>query len=263
MLPIKDENPTRRVSVITYGLIGLCIIVYLYQGSLSVGEENSLLLGLGMIPVVVLGSDSLPPELVMVPALLTPVTSMFLHGDIFHLGGNMLYLWIFGNNVEDAMGRGRFLVFYLVCGIAAAMLHALQTPGSVAPMIGASGAISGVLGAYLLLFPLARVLVYFGLVFVFWVPAAVVLGLWFGLQALSVLGDPQGADTGIAWWAHLGGFAVGMALIPLFKRRDVLLFNRKPTVSRVSVIPAVGAGRHRRRGPWDAPSGPWGAGRPK
>jgi membrane associated rhomboid family serine protease len=196
---------------------------------------------------------------------MTPVTSMFLHGDILHLGGNMLYLWIFGNNVEDAMGHWRFLAFYVVCGIAAALLHAVQDPGDVVPMVGASGAISGVLGAYLLLFPMARVFVWFGFIFMFWVPALVVLGLWFGFQALSVLGDPSGAQSGIAWWAHLGGFAVGMALtlLPAMRRQGFPLFNRKRTVTRVTVIPRTGQrAATRRRGPWDPPSGPWGAGRP-
>lgn len=263
MLPLRDDNPTRVVPYVTYGLIGLCVVVYLYQFGLSPLEDRRLVVALGMIPAVVLGGERLPPDLAVVPAVVTPLTSMFLHGGFFHLAGNMLYLWIFGNNVEDAMGSARFLAFYLLCGVAAALLHGVQSADSVIPMVGASGAISGVLGAYLLLFPWARVFVWFGFIFMVWVPAVVVLGLWFGVQAIGLLGDPEGVRSGVAFWAHLGGFVAGMALIPLFKRAGVPLFSRKRTVARLSVIPATGrTGGHRRRGPWDPPSGPWGAGRP-
>jgi membrane associated rhomboid family serine protease len=237
--------------------------------ALDHGDGHRFIVALGTIPAVLTGAERMPPELALVPAAVTPLTSMFLHGDILHLAGNMLYLWIFGNNVEDAMGSLKFLAFYLICGVAAAMVHTFQQPDSIAPMVGASGAISGVLGAYLILFPWARVFVWFGLIFVFWVPAVVVLGLWFGLQALSLLADPSGAASGVAWWAHVGGFAVGLALTPMLKRKGVPLFSRRRTVRRISVIPRVGQhGRPRRRGPWDppdagdGPKGPWGAGRP-
>ncbi|MQX35533.1 rhomboid family intramembrane serine protease [Roseospira navarrensis] len=263
MLPLRDDNPTSRPSVVTYGLIAICVATSLYQMALTPQEGYELIVSLGAIPIVVTGTQSLPPELALIPPLATPVTAMFLHGDLLHLAGNMLYLWIFGNNVEDAMGSVRFLVFYLLCGLAATALHVLQLPDSVAPMVGASGAISGVLGAYLILFPWARVFVWFGFIFMFWVPAIFVLGLWFGMQALSLLSDPSGAASGVAWWAHVGGFVVGLALVPLFKRREVPLFSRRRTVRRITVIPRVGHHKDtRRRGPWDDPKGPWGAGRP-
>ncbi|MBB4267163.1 rhomboid family intramembrane serine protease [Roseospira visakhapatnamensis] len=253
MLPLRDDNPTTRAPYVTWILIGACVAVFLYQLGLDPLEERRLLVTLGAIPAVLLGQESLPTELAVVPALLTPVTSMFLHGGVMHLGGNLLYLWIFGNNVEDAMGAARFALFYVVCGVAAALMHALMSPSSVVPMVGASGAISGVLGAYLLLFPWARVFVWFGFVFLFWVPAVVVLGLWFGLQALSLLGDPGGATTGVAWGAHLGGFVVGMALTPLLRRPGFPLFSRRRLVRRVSMIPRADQDRGTRR-----PRGPWG-----
>jgi len=263
MLPIRDDNPTSRTPAVTLSLIAACIGIYLYQAGLGTGEGHRFILALGAIPAVLTGSAELPPELTLVPALLTPLTSMFLHGGLMHLGGNMLYLWIFGNNIEDSMGAVRFLAFYLICGVAAATTHVLQQPDSIAPMVGASGAISGVLGAYLILFPWARVFVWFGFIFAFWVPAIFMLGLWFGMQALSLLSDPSGVDSGVAWWAHVGGFVTGLALTPLLKRRGVPLFSRQPTVRRISVIPRVGGQRRpRRRGPWNDPKGPWGAGRP-
>jgi membrane associated rhomboid family serine protease len=151
---------------------------------------------------------------------------MFLHGGWMHIIGNMLYLWIFGNNVEDAMGHRRFIVFYLLCGIAAALAQALPNPSSEVPMIGASGAISGVLGAYLLLYPHARVLVVIPIFFYPYtvrIPAGWVLGFWFLMQVASSLSAPE-QQGGVAWSAHIGGFVAGMALIPLFKYKQVRLF---------------------------------------
>ena len=164
----------------------------------------------------------LPPEIGTVPALLTVFTSMFLHGGWMHLIGNMLYLWIFSDNVEDAMGHGRFIVFYLLCGIGAAMAQALPDPSSAIPMVGASGAISGVLAAYLMLYPRARVTVVIPLGFYLHVtrlPAAAVLGLWFLLQLLSEM--MSGAGAGVAFRAHIGGFVAGLLLVFAFvpKRR--------------------------------------------
>jgi len=152
---------------------------------------------------------------------------MFMHGGWMHLLGNMLYMWIFADNVEDSMGHGRFVVFYLLCGIAAALAQALPDPSSQVPMVGASGAISGVLGAYLLLYPHARVLVIvpIGFAYATRLPASIVLALWFGLQLLNELVAPPGA-AGVAFRAHLGGFVAGVALIPLFKHRDLPLLNR-------------------------------------
>jgi membrane associated rhomboid family serine protease len=180
-----------------------------------------------MIPATVFGDKSLPPELAIIPPWMTAFTSMFMHGGWMHLIGNMLYLWIFGNNVEDSMGHVRFVFFYLLCGIAAVLAQAWPDPDSAVPMIGASGAISGVLGAYLLLFPHARVLVAipFGIiVHTMRIPAGFVLGFWFLMQLLSsaTAGDQQG---GVAFGAHIGGFIAGMALIPFFKYRRIRLLS--------------------------------------
>ncbi|MGD2082204.1 MAG: rhomboid family intramembrane serine protease [Chromatiales bacterium] len=226
MLPLHDDNPTRSPAVVTYTLIAACVLVFLWQISLGTEAHNRVVYALGSIPAVLFGNRELDPSLVMVPAWATVVTSMFLHGGWMHLLGNMLFLWIFGNNVEDVMSHGRFIVFYLLCGVAAAMAQAVPDPESVLPMIGASGAISGVLGAYLLLFPHARVLVGIPLgflIYTVYMPAAWVLLLWFGLQLLNswLAGDQEG---GVAFGAHIGGFAAGMLLIPLFKRRSVRLF---------------------------------------
>jgi membrane associated rhomboid family serine protease len=156
---------------------------------------------------------------------MTVFTSMFMHGGWMHLIGNMLYLWVFGDNVEDSMGHGRFVVFYLLCGVAAVLAQALPDPSSTIPMVGASGAISGVLGAYLLLYPHARVLVAIPLGFFLHtmrIPAGLVLVLWFGLQLLSnVMAQP--GQGGVAFRAHIGGFIAGMILIPIFKQRRVRL----------------------------------------
>jgi membrane associated rhomboid family serine protease len=224
VFPISDDNPTARFPAITVTFIAACVAVFLWQFSLSEPQLEIAVHALGAIPGVLFGEYELDPGLEWVPTWATLATSMFLHGGIAHLLGNMLYLWIFGNNVEDAMGRVRFVVFYLLCGLAAAMSHALVHPDSQVPMIGASGAISGVMGAYFLLHPHARVNVLVVFVFIQMValPAWIVLGLWFVMQYLNVLG---GGQDGVAWWAHLGGFVAGALLIPLFKRRDVPLFQ--------------------------------------
>jgi membrane associated rhomboid family serine protease len=226
MIPLRDDNPTTLKPVITIGLIALCTLAFFWQLSLGAHAE-AMIQALGVMPAALFGKRTLSPELMQVPAALTVVTSMFLHGGWMHLIGNMLYLWIFGNNVEDAMGHGRFVVFYLLCGAAAVLAQALPVPDSTIPMIGASGAISGVLGAYLLLYPHARVLVLIPLGYfsrVVYLPAMVVLGLWFLLQFLSILlTDPN--QPGVAFGAHAGGFVAGMLLIPLFKRREIRLLH--------------------------------------
>jgi membrane associated rhomboid family serine protease len=149
---------------------------------------------------------------------------MFLHGSWMHLLGNMLYLWIFGNNVEDVMGHVRFIIFYVVCGVGAALTHAVIDPASAIPMVGASGAISGILGAYLLLFPRARVLILAPYVGTTYVPAGVVLGLWFVMQVFSGGASLGGKGGGVAFFAHVGGFVAGMLLIRFFKRSDIRFF---------------------------------------
>lgn len=229
MIPLKDDNPSHERPVVTIGLIVTCTLVFLWQFMQGPRAGQAIIYALGLVPSVLLGHRSLPPEVATVPAALTVFTSMFLHGGWLHLIGNMLYLWIFGDNVEDAMGHGRFLVFYLLCGVVAALTQALPDPQSTLPMVGASGAISGVLGAYLLLYPRARVLVLvpiFILITTMRLPAFVVLGLWFVLQALSSLAanEPGG---GIAFRAHIGGFIAGMLLMMFFKKRGFQPLQRE------------------------------------
>lgn len=218
MIPLRDDNPVTRTPVVTYLLVAACVLVFLWQVSLPTQARQAAVYALGFIPAVVLGGARLPPELSLVPAPLTVLTSMFMHGGWLHLAGNMLYLWIFADNVEDRLGRARFALFYVLSGAGAAFAQALPDPGSTIPMVGASGAISGVLGAYLLLYPRAHVLVLVPLgVFsrIVPVPAVLVLGLWFGLQLLSSLAAPSGG--GVAFRAHAGGFVAGMALLGLMR----------------------------------------------
>jgi membrane associated rhomboid family serine protease len=226
MFPIHDDNPTRITPYVTYLVLAACILVFIWQ--LSLGESVQLAVySFGVIPSVLFESKSLPAELAVLPAWMTIFTSMFLHGGWMHLIGNMLYLWVFGNNVEDAMGHGRFIVFYLCCGLLAALTQAVFDPQSEIPMIGASGAISGVLGAYLLLHPHARILVIIPIGFIVytpWIAAYWVLGFWFILQLINSM--ISASETGgVAYGAHLGGFVAGMLLIPLFKYRSVPLFS--------------------------------------
>ncbi len=226
MIPLRDDNPSYTTPFITYSLIGGCILAFLWQLSLGPIGGQVAIFALGVIPDVLLGEAMLAPEARWVPPSATVFTSMFLHGGWMHLIGNMLYLWIFGDNVEDSMGHGRFIVFYLVCGIAAVFAQALPDPSSQIPMIGASGAISGVLGAYLLLHPRAHVLVLIPLGLfsqLVRLPALFVLGLWFGLQLLQELIST--AEAGVAFRAHLGGFIAGMLLVPFFKKSRVRLWR--------------------------------------
>lgn len=226
MIPLKDSNPTVRFPIITVVFITLNILVFLYQTSLGEETIESFVGAFSLVPARLFHAGTALPG--PVPAGITLFTSQFLHGGLFHLIGNMLYLWIFGNNVEDAMGRTRFIVFYLLCGALASMAHALMNAQSNIPMIGASGAVSGILGAYVLLYPRARVLTLFTLGFfvrMIEVPAMVVLGFWFVFQFLNAL-VAQGAG-GVAWYAHIGGFLAGSALILLFKRRNVPLWGKR------------------------------------
>ena len=227
MIPLRDDNPSAIVPIVSWVLIGACVLVFLWQLSLGPRESQIAVYALGVIPAVLFEGSRLPPELVLAPPLATVFTSMFLHGGWMHLIGNMLYLWIFGDNVEDSMGHGRFIVFYLLCGVAAVLAQSLPDTASEVPMIGASGAISGVLGAYLLLYPHARVLVLIPLGFfsqILHLRAGIVLGLWFALQLFNSLITPPGGG-GVAFGAHIGGFVAGLALLPLFKRRGVRLWH--------------------------------------
>ncbi len=222
MIPLRDENPTTITPVVTVALVVLNCMVYLYQVSLGPAEER-FIASFAAVPAewfqpgTAVGDPGVPPSL-------TVLTAMFLHGSLMHLGGNMLYLWIFGNNIEDVMGHGRFILFYVLCGVAAMFGHAFTAPESTVPMIGASGAISGVLGAYLLLFPQVRVLVLIPLGFftrMVHVPAVVVLGFWIVMQIINGAFSWGGLGGGVAWFAHIGGFAAGFALIKVFQRRPV------------------------------------------
>ena len=234
MIPISDDNPARLAPVITLSLILTCVAVYLWEHSLG-REMNAALVVFGFTPASLLEGYS-PVAGIAVPAGLTILTSMFLHGSILHIAGNMLYLWIFGNNVEDAMGHLRFLLFYLVCGVAAALTLAYIDPASRVPMVGASGAISGVLAAYVLLFPRARVTVIVPLGIIFYpfkIAAIWVVGFWFVLQLFSATATHPD-QPGVAWWAHVGGFIAGALLTPILKSSEFPLFGRAP-----------------RRGPWE------------
>jgi membrane associated rhomboid family serine protease len=222
VIPLRDENPTTITPVVTVALVVLNCLVYLYQVSLGPAEER-FIASFAAVPAewfqpgTAVGDPGVPPSL-------TVLTAMFLHGSLMHLGGNMLYLWIFGNNIEDVMGHGRFILFYVLCGVAAMFGHAFTAPESTVPMIGASGAISGVLGAYLLLFPQVRVLVLIPLGFftrMVHVPAVVVLGFWIVMQIINGAFSWGGLGGGVAWFAHIGGFAAGFALIKVFQRRPV------------------------------------------
>jgi membrane associated rhomboid family serine protease len=214
-IPLRDENPTRRFPVVTVLLIVVNGVIFLYQAFSPQGLAHYVQ-RMGVIPFEISHFQSLAEGVRLAPPL-TLLAAMFLHGSLFHLAGNMLFLWIFGNNVEDFLGPVRFVLFYLVSGLGASFFQVVFSPNSRVPMIGASGAIAGVLGAYLLLYPGARVLT---LVFLFFfariipIPAAYVLGLWFVLQVLNI-----GMGGGVAWFAHIGGFLVGLALVKPFAGR--------------------------------------------
>lgn len=220
MIPLRDDNPTSTRPIVTYVILGVCVIVFLWQLALGPGGNEVAVYALGFIPAVVFGGANLPEQLVWVPPPVTIFTSMFLHGGLLHLAGNLLYLWIFADNVEDRMGAGRFVLFYGLCGIAAALAQAIGDLDSNIPMIGASGAVSGVLGAYIVLFPRARVLVaipIFVVLYTLRLPAVWVLGVWFLGQLMSSVALSS-AGAGIAFRAHVGGFVAGLLLVTLFTR---------------------------------------------
>ncbi len=243
MFPISDDNPSHIRPYVTYVFIALCVVSFIWQ--LSLGEEaaEAAIYRLGMIPARLFGFAEASAEMAAVPAWATIFTSMFMHGGLMHLGGNMLFLWIFGDNVEDSMGHFRFAAFYLICGAAAALTQGFMNTDSTIPMVGASGAISGILGAYLLLHPKAtiKVILFFGIIFwIAHVPAMVVLGVWFAGQLVNAALAP--ADVpGVAFGAHIGGFVAGMVLIPVFKDKYLPLFQGARTKSFEI---------ERRKGPW-------------
>lgn len=226
-LPLKDVNPTNRRPVATYALIAANVVVFIYQLSLGSRLGNAFVAAYGAIPFEItrwtdlVGDVQAGIPLVHVPGphpiVLTLLTSMFMHGGLAHLGGNMLFLWIFGNNVEDILGPFRFVLFYLACGLGAHALHIASDPSSVVPTVGASGAVSGVLAGYLLAFPRARVLtlVFLGFFIRMAVlPAYFIIIYWFIIQFVFALASLGGTATGgVAWFAHVGGFLAGIALI--------------------------------------------------
>ena len=211
MIPLRDVIPTRTWPIVTVSLIVLNVVAFLHQVTLGPQELELFVREWGLVPAA-FGWDRV-------------ITSMFLHGGWAHIGGNMLYLWIFGDNVEDRMGHVRYLIFYLLCGAAAALAQTYINTESLVPMIGASGAISGVLGAYLVLFPRSRVLTIVPIVFfiqLLEVPAIVLLGLWFLMQLLSGVGTlGNRADVGgVAFWAHVAGFVAGLGLVYVFRQPE-------------------------------------------
>jgi membrane associated rhomboid family serine protease len=215
LIPYKDDNPTRTFSFVTIGLIIFNILVFLGQIASPSGMEK-ISLSYGAIPQYILTFENVQP----LHPVLTIFSAMFMHGGILHLAGNMLYLWIFGNNIEDKLGHVRFLVFYIFCGIVSAYAHAITEPNSLIPMIGASGAISGILGAYLLLFPRAGVytIIFLGFfIRIVKIPAFIVIGFWAIIQfANGLLSTGLIKEGGVAWFAHIGGFLTGLLTIKLW-----------------------------------------------
>ncbi|MGC6484366.1 MAG: rhomboid family intramembrane serine protease [Candidatus Puniceispirillales bacterium] len=278
-LPLYDDNTPQAWPIVTWFLIFCCIVVFLFQQAQPPYDARLMMLQFATIPALVSGDTSLPVEIAVVPPVLTLLTSTFLHGGWLHLGGNMLYLWIFGDNVEDRMGPVRFTIFYVLCGIAASLAHVAVNPQDPTPLVGASGAIAGVLAAYLLMFPRAKVRVLMVIIiFIRWIylPAFVVLGAWLLLQVFAAPGslDQQG---GTAYFAHLGGFVAGLVLTPFFRKKGVPLMQSRDDLPQDHVITPVPMAtvrnefveryRHRkrpsRRGVPDVKrndhrSGPWG-----
>jgi len=220
MFPLKDDNPTYHTPYVTIALIVLNVLVFLYefaQGS----QSQAVVMKFGLVPYELTKGAELTPQFAF-PTTLTIFTSMFLHGGWMHLGGNMLYLWIFGNNVEDVLRPIPFIVFYLLSGVAAALLFVATGPSTQVPLVGASGAISGVLGAYVVRWPKARVMTLiflFWFIRIIWIPAVVVLGLWFVMQLFfSLPSIGTASQGGVAYMAHVGGFVFGGGCALLFKR---------------------------------------------
>ena len=226
MIPLKDDNPTSNKPIITYFIIGLCVLVFLLQIGSQTNKTGELFYSYGLIPSVLMGHSQLPSDLYVVPGYITIFTSMFMHGGFMHLIGNMLYMWIFADNIEDSLGPKKFFVFYLLAGIGAALTQVFMDVNSQIPMIGASGAIGGILGAYLINHPNAKVLVLIPFGFfsqLIKIRALYVLGFWFFLQFIS-------SGGGVAYAAHIGGFVSGMILILFFNKKKK--FKKKTNISK-------------------------------
>jgi membrane associated rhomboid family serine protease len=222
LIPLKDDNPTYSKPVITYSILGICVLVFILQISSASYQSGKLFYSYGLIPAVLTGHKQLPAEIAMIAPELTLITSMFMHGGFMHLIGNMLYLWIFADNIEDELGPVKFVCFYLLSGIAAALTQVFLNTESTIPMIGASGAIGGVLGAYIVNHPKAKVIVLIPLGFfsqIVKIPALYVLGFWFILQFInSSLSSSEGG--GVAYGAHIGGFIFGVVAILFFNKKN-------------------------------------------
>lgn len=222
MFPLKDDVPSQRFPAVNLWLIIVNALVFLYQFSLGTGLPE-FIMTYGFIPARFFALP--PPDDAGVPKLLPVFTSMFLHGNVLHIVSNMWMLWIFGDNVEDRMGHGRYLLFYLLCGVAAVAAQTWSAPHAAMPMIGASGAIAGVLGAYFMLYPGARILTFVPIFIFFYlleVPAFFFIGFWFFLQFLQGAMQhvaTEGGEGGVAFWAHVGGFVAGLAMVRLFMQR--------------------------------------------
>lgn len=261
-IPLHDRNDLKHIDMqyVTVTLIVINFAVWFITGPIATEDfANAALLGFGYIPAIVFDYAMLDPSLVYVPNEFTFVTYSFLHGDLSHLAMNMLFLWVFGDNVEDALGHFRFLVFYLLCAAAGALVHGLIDPASEAPLIGASGAVSGVVAAYFLLHPKVRVwtLVLFRVPLP--LPAAIPLAFWIGQQFFMLAVDPNG---GVSWSAHVGGIIAGLVLVVLLRRPGVPLFDRtivtpravehqsEPMEGTTTLLP----GRRKPPTPWGRPT---------
>ena len=219
MIPIRDENPTSNTPVVVYALIAINVLVFLHQMSLGSGLDGFFQL-YAVIPQQLSASFDGVPSNQPVPELVTLITSQFLHGGLMHIAGNMLFLWTFGNNIEDDLGHVKFLLFYLICGVLAGLTHWFFGMQSGVPTVGASGAIAGVMGAYLIKYPKAKIVTLLPL-FIIWttvrIPAVFFLGFWFVQQAISSVASLGVAEaSGVAYWAHAGGFIFGAILGPVF-----------------------------------------------
>ena len=244
MIPLKDDNPTRGGKpIVTYGIIFFCVIIFFSQLGLSENELRDFTYSYGLIPSVLMGIDNLPNDLFKISPIGTIFTSMFMHGGWMHLIGNMLYLWIFSDNIEDDLGTLNFIIFYLVCGIGAAMSQVLRDINSQIPMRGASGAIGGILGAYLVNYPNARVLVLIPFGFfsqLIKIRALYVLGFWFILQFInSALSSSSGG--GVAYAAHIGGFVSGVIFILFFNKKNTIIKKNKTNTGI----------KKNKKGPWE------------
>lgn len=251
-IPLHDENPRLliRWPWVTWGLMAGCVLIHLLVTFTDAEAQNRILLSLGFMPALLSGNVVLPEGYSVVPAWFTLVSYQFLHGGWAHLCGNMLFLWVFGDNIEDALGHLRFMVFFLLSGIIGALAQFAIAPHSEITLIGASGAVSGVLAAYLLLHPKARVWIPIVIIPVF-LPAWLLLIGWFGLQLFQ--GVLSSDLPNVAWWAHIGGFVAGIPLYLILRRREIPLFGQQDLPSGITLRDAIRR-KHwenrRQRRPW-------------